>query len=52
MPKFTLTEVVDGEEEEIVHAEVDDFGQVSGAQGGIGMAPAGTEEKLIKQLHN
>ena len=37
--------------DEIVHAEVEDFGQVSGSAAHLGMARAGSEEQVIRQLH-
>ena len=38
---------VDGVDE-IVHAEVEDFGQVSGSAAHLGMARAGSEEQVIR----
>ena len=38
-------------DEEIVHAEVEDFGQVSTTAAHLGMARAGSEEVVIRQLH-
>ena len=38
-------------DEEIVHAEVEDFGQVSTTAVHLGMARAGSEEVVIRQLH-
>ena len=50
-PKVRLSEVnVDGADE-IVHAEVEDFAQVSGSAAHLGMARAGSEEQVIRQLH-
>ena len=43
-PKVRLSEVQLEGEEEIVHAEVDDFGQFSGSAAQLGMARAGSEE--------
>ena len=38
---------------EVVHCEVEDFGQMSNQTNGgahLGMAPSGTEEQVIRQL--
>ena len=40
--------MVDGDE--LCHAEIDDFGAVSGPAM-MGMAPAGSEEQVIHALH-
>ena len=51
-PKVSLSEVnLDGLE--VVHCEVEDFGQMSNQTNGgahLGMAPSGTEEQVIRQL--
>ena len=48
MPRVSLSEV--SHEGEVVHAVVDDFAQVSGGAETMGMAAAGTEEQVIRQL--
>ena len=49
-PKVRLSEMcVDGSE--TLHAEIDDFGAMSGGQH-IGLAAAGHEENVIRQLHH
>ena len=50
-PKVRLSEVNMDNDEEIVHAEVEDFGQVSTSAAHLGMARAGSEEVVIRQLH-
>ena len=49
-----LSEVgVEGGEDEIIHCEVENFAQgdqISAAQ--MGMAPAGTDERVIRTLHS
>ena len=48
-PKVKLSEVnLDGE---IDHLEIEDFAQVSGPTHHMGLAAAGTEEQVIRQLH-
>ena len=50
-PKVKLSEVQLDGGDEIVHAEVEDFGQVSTTAVHLGMARAGSEEQVIRQLH-
>ena len=50
-PKVKLSEVQLDGGDEIVHAEVEDFGQVSTTAAHLGMARAGSEEQVIRQLH-
>ena len=48
-PKVSLSSVnLDGEEENIV--EIDDFANVDQNAGSIGMAPAGTEDFVVREL--
>ena len=48
-PKVILAEIID--DTEVVHAEVDDFGEIAQAAPQMGMAAAGTEEQAIRILH-
>ena len=48
-PKVILAEIMD--DNEVVHAEVDDFGEIADAAPQMGMAPAGSEEQAIRILH-
>ena len=50
-PKVKLSEMcLDGEE--VVHVEVENFGAMSNSHAAhMGMAVAGTEEQVIRQLH-
>ena len=52
MPTFKLSEIVDGAEGEVVHVDnVERFDQGIGQDAQhIGMAVAGTEEKVIREL--
>ena len=45
-----LSEVVD-EGNEVVHAEIDDFAEEGNTAAHTGMARAGSEEQVIRQLH-
>ena len=46
-----LSEVLVDGQDEIVHAEGEDFGQVSNTAAHLGMARAGSEEQVIRILH-
>ena len=49
-PKVRVSEC--GLEGEMVHCEIEDFAQMSGGNPNMmGIAPAGTEEEVIRQLH-
>ena len=50
-PKVRISEMCVDTHEEVVHAEVDDFAQFEGSPLIVGMAKAGTEERVIRQLH-
>ena len=49
-PKVRLSEVNMDTGEEILHAEVDDFGKVAGDKH-MGLAKSGTEENVVRMLH-
>lgn len=50
-PRISLSSVgIDGDGEKL-ELEVDNFGQIDGDNSKLGMAAAGTEEKIIMQLH-
>ncbi len=46
-----LSEVNMDTGEEILHAEVDDFGKMAGPTAHMGLAKSGTEEEVVRQLH-
>ena len=48
-PAISLASV--GHDGEKLELEVDDFGQMDADGGNLGMAAAGTEEAIIRQLH-